>query len=190
MTTSLSLSQRCMSMLGFLFWSVVNLSFLAVGILFLFAPGRIMPMISATSNLPTEEDTNPKGFAFFRAIGALYLFVAGGTNHMVTETLYDASPHFKRLVYTATSLYYIAANIIFLWLVTPLRDNDLFTGDHAFEWSVTVTVLSSLFLGAMGLGLIGTCYGAFSGFTVAFTTFMTPRHLPPLLKDHPKHAPN
>ena len=158
----------CATSFAFLFWSLVNLGFLANAVAFTFFPYDVATTLSAFSDPfvapPCWEARDcPDGSVgkhfelLIRAIGIVFLFATAGT----TQCLVDVFPYndnkIRRSFYTLTAIDYILASIGMIYLASQ----DIFSENEAM---ITVVTLSSLFMAAILLGLIGIWCDSFLSF--------------------------
>ena len=197
MSTSVSVGSRFVTMSASLFWILVNLSFLATSISFIFFPkevAELFPMLAVLVEMPCwKNSSNTKELkcadnykivgqlagAFgdltleevlrhfrllLRSVGMIFLFATGGFNQCLSDALTYTNHTLKRFVFSLTNFYYLAASIGILWLVS--LDTKVLTDDA----NTVVLVLTSLFVAAVSLGLVGTWISCCSSFTELLPT--------------------
>ena len=156
-----------------LFWLVVNLGFLATSVVLIFYPEEAATLITAL------DENNAADKALVQASGLIFVFATGGFNQCLSDTLTLTNITIKRFIFFLTTLYYLAASAGMLYFVS--LEPSFLNNDTAI---ITVQTVTSLFIGALALGLLGTLVSCCSSFTIllpdmkAQAKTMTASHLP------------
>ena len=194
MSTSMSVGSRLTTMFASLFWVIVNLSFLATSLGFIFFPKEAAELITVLGPIVAtpcwQNSSNAEEISeavcptatsgtvlslptatvvihvrlFLRSIGLIFLFATGGFNQCLSDALTYTNHTLKRFVFSMTTFYYLAASIGMLWVVSL---DDKVLNDDA---TVVVQVLTALFVAAVSLGLVGTWVSCCSSFTELLPT--------------------
>ena len=151
--------------LAFVFWSTVNLSFLALSISLLFFPTDVAKLLVAFEGITLTTNITE----LLRFFGVYMLYATAGFNSMLSDAVTFTNLSYKRFIFTLTILYYIAGGVTTLYLVTTVN---LFSSTVVSVTKPLVQVLVSLFLGALLLALLGTFTAVFSGFTTLVPNLM------------------
>lgn len=177
--------------LAFLFWSTVNLSFLALSISLFFFPMDVAKLLvvfepalssacfSNTTNYNTDEfacvgpevavtSVLTQSRSLIRFLGVYMLYATAGFSSMLSDAVTFTNLTYKRFIFTLTMLYYIAGGVVTIYLV---YQGGLFTDTAVMD--PLLYTLVGLFLGALLLALGGTFVACFSGFTYLVPNLMT-----------------
>lgn len=159
-------------MTAWLFWSIVNVGFLATSIAFIFFPTEsgkmLMPLKSRWTSATWDCEWDSchadiiSSKLLVSAIGILFLFATGGFNQCLSDTLTLTNQTAKRFIFGLTTIYYMLASIGMLYLVSYGGGANVLLATHA--QTTTVQILVSFFIAALSLGLLGTMFACCSSF--------------------------
>lgn len=139
----MTLVGRCTFGVTILFWQLVSLGVFGYAMAFLFWPEE-------ANKLFAVPQTNLNIVRYF---GALFLFADAGVNQVAQFASGSSRPKMQKMAFMSTLLLYIMSGAAGLVIVT--LEDAIFSKHQTFAFQI----MYSLFLGALSLGLLGSCAG-------------------------------